>query len=204
MKKEFSFYEFVGILVPGVTLLFFSEVIIELVYLKTFLDFSKVGESIVFLIIAYGFGHILQALGNVFENLMWNLLGGMPTQWLTKTSRFGITLFDTEQTEKIKAKIFQHFGEKSGKDYGRDVYNLLSLKDKITEKRIDVFNANYSQFRGLTVTFYTLAAIVWIYLGWKLMLVPLCLGLLSNLRMFRFAKIYATEIFRTYLNYEEK
>jgi len=204
MKKEFSFYEFVGILVPGVTLLFFSEVIIDLVYQKTIIDFSKVGESVVFLIIAYGMGHILQALGNVFESVMWKVFGSMPTQWPTKKSRFGNNLFDIEQSEKLKAKMFQQFGEKAGKDYGRDVYNWLSLKDKITEKRIDVFNANYSQFRGLTVTFYSLAVIVWIYLGWKLMFVPLCLGLLSNFRMFRFAKLYATEIFRTYLNYEEK
>ncbi len=204
MKKEFSFYEFVGILVPGVTLLFFSDVIIELVYQKTIIDFSKVGESIVFLIIAYGMGHILQAVGNVFESVMWKVFGSMPTQWLTKKNRFGNYLFDLEQSEKIKEKMFQQFGEKAGKDYGRAVYNWLSLKEKITEKRIDVFNANYSQFRGLTVTFYSLAAIVWIYLGWKLMLVPLCLGLLSNFRMFRFAKLYATEIFGTYLNYEEK
>ena len=155
-----------------------------------------------FLIIAYGIGHILQAVGNVFENIMWKLFGGMPTQWLTKKSRFGITLFDSEQSEKIKTKIFQRFGKKSGKDYGRDVYNWLSLKEKITEKRIDVFNANYSQFRGLTVSFYLLAILVVVFFGWKLMLVPLTLGMLSNFRMFRFAKLYATEIFRTYLNYE--
>lgn len=204
MKKEFSFYEFVGILVPGVTLLFFSEVIIELVYQKTIIDFSKVGESVVFLIIAYGIGHILQAVGNAFEIVMWKLFGSMPTQWLTKKNRFGGTLFDAEQSDKIKTKVFQHFGEKSGKDYGRDIYNWLSLKEKVTEKRIDVFNANYSQFRGLTVTFYSLAIIVWVFLGWKLMLVPLALGLLSNFRMFRFAKLYATEIFRTYFNYEAK
>lgn len=204
MKKEFSFYEFVGILVPGVTLLFFCEVIIELVCQKTILDFSKVGESIVFLIIAYGMGHILQAAGNVFESLMWVVFGSMPTQWLTKKSRFDHNLFDADLSEKIRAKIFQRFGETSGKDYGRDVYNLLSLREKITEKRIDVFNANYSLFRGLTVSFYLLSIIVGCFLGWKLMLIPLTLGVLSNFRMFRFARLYATELFLTYLNYEEK
>ena len=91
MKKEFSFYEFVGILVPGVTLLFFSEVIIESIYQKTIIDFSKGGESVVFLVIAYGIGHILQAVGNVFENIMWMVFGSMPTQWLTKKNRFGNT-----------------------------------------------------------------------------------------------------------------
>jgi len=38
MKKDFSFYEFVGILVPGVTLLFFSELIIEMIYGKTIVE----------------------------------------------------------------------------------------------------------------------------------------------------------------------
>jgi hypothetical protein len=200
MKKEFSFYEFVGILVPGVTLLFFSEVIVELVYKKTIIDFSKVGESVVFLIIAYGIGHILQAVGNLFETLMWELLfGGRPSHWLTKKNRFGLTLFDPEQEQKIKTKIFQQFGETKNKDYGKDIHNWLSLKEKITEKRIDVFNANYSLFRGLTVSFYLLTIIVLILLGWKLILIPLVLGLLSNFRMFRFGKLFATEVFRTYL-----
>src|SRR5262249_50298328 len=122
MKREFSFYEFVGILVPGVTVLFFSEVMIEMFYKKNIIDFSKIGESVIFLIIAYGIGHILQSLGNLFENIMWKLFGGIPTQWLTKKNRFGVTLFDSEQTEKIKTKIFQRFGEKIGKDYGKDVH----------------------------------------------------------------------------------
>jgi hypothetical protein len=148
MKKEFSFYEFVGILVPGVTLLFFSEIIIELGYNKTIIDFSKFGESIVFLIIAYGVGHILQAVGNIFEILFWKIFGSMPLQWLTKKNRFVIKLFDLEQTEKIKTKIFQQFGEKSSKDYGRDVYNWLSLKEKVTNKRMEInacstYNRNF-------------------------------------------------------------
>jgi hypothetical protein len=160
MKKEFSFYEFVGIIVPGVTLLFCTEMIIETVYAKVMLDFSKIGESFIFLIIAYGIGHTLQAVGNVFEIIFWKLFSGMPTQWLTKKNRFRIELFDSDQTEKIKTKIQQHFVVKPGKDYGMDVYNWLSLKEKITEKRIDVFSANYSLFRGLTVTFYILAIVI--------------------------------------------
>jgi hypothetical protein len=202
MKKEFSFYEFVGILVPGVTLLFFTEMIIEVVYSKIILDFTKIGESVIFLIIAYGIGHILQAVGNIFEYFFWKVFGGMPTQWLTRKNIFAIQLFDEVQTEKVKHKAFTQFGEKAGKDYGMDIYNWLSLKDKITEKRIDLFNANYSLFRGLVVTFYILAFVVLSYLGWKLMLIPLVLGIMSNYRMFRFAKLYAKEVFRSYLNCE--
>jgi hypothetical protein len=199
MKKEFSFYEFVGILVPGVTLLFFAELIIETVYAKVILDFSKIGESFIFLIIAYGIGHVLQAVGNVFELIFWKVFGGMPTQWLTKANRFNYKLFDTEQTEIIKQKAYAQFGKKSDKDYGMEIYCWLSLKEKITEKRIDVFNANYSLFRGLSVTFYILSAIILKYLGWRIMFVPLTVAALSNYRMFRFAKLYAKEVYRSYL-----
>ena len=203
MKKEFSFYEFVGIIVPGVTFLFFSELVIEQIYHKVIIDFSKVGESIVFVIISYGIGHILQSVGNLFELVMWKAFGSMPTQWLNQKNRFGKNLFDAEMAEKIKTKAFEQFGGNSKRDYGRDAYSWLSQIEKTTEKRIDVFNANYSLFRGLTITFYILAIIVWIYVGWKEALFPIILGFLSNLRMYRFAKLYASEIFRTYLIHKE-
>lgn len=202
MKRDFSFYEFVGILVPGVTLLFFTEFFIEMMYGKIIIDFSKVGESFIFLIIAYGIGHILQAVGNLFENGFWMIYGGMPTQWLTKKNRFGNELFLKEQRKKITTKIVHQFGEVPIKDYGKYVYNWLSLKEKVTEKRIDVFNANYSQFRGLTVSFYILSFVALFLLGWKLALIPFILGLLSNFRMIRFAKLYSKELYLTYLNIE--
>jgi len=202
MKKDFSFYEFVGILVPGVTLLFFSEIVIELTYKQVIVDFSKVGESFIFLIIAYGVGQILHAVGNLFEYGFWVIYGGMPTVWLNKKNRFGNELFEKDQKEKITQKIVHQFGEVPLKDYRKYVYNWLCLKENITEKRIDVFNANYSQFRGLTVTFYILSLIVLFFLGWKLALVSFTIGLLSNYRMIRFAKLYALELFLTYLNLE--
>ena len=202
MKKDFSFYEFVGILVPGVTLLFFSEVIIERIYGKAIIDFAKLGESFIFLIIAYGFGHILQAVGNLFENTLWGIYGGKPTQWLTKKNRLKIKLFSPEVSEKIQKKIFSNFGEVQGKDYGREVYNWLSLKEYVTEKRIDIFNANYSLFRGLTVSFYGLTIITLFLPEWYFLIIPFTLGVLSNFRMLRFAKLYARELYLTYYNFQ--
>ncbi|MBS1683239.1 MAG: hypothetical protein JSS76_00685 [Bacteroidetes bacterium] len=200
MKKEFSFYEFVGILVPSVTLLYFSVQIIGLVYGVKLMDFSKIGESLIFFIIAYGLGHILHSLGNIFESFFWKLFGGMPTQWLTKAPRFKRELFDQTQTLAIRTIVFQKFGNNPTKDYGRDVYNWLSLKDKVTEKRIDIFSGNYSMFRGLTVAFYILAITTWYCLGWKFMLLPLAIAVLANSRMYRFAKLYALEVFRSFQN----
>ncbi len=204
MKKEFSFYEFVGIMVPSVTLLFFTAQIAEMRYAKSFIDFSKVGESVVFLIIAYGIGHVLHSIGNVFENLFWKIYGGMPTTWLLKKPRFADMLFSTAQTEEIRVKAERQFKKSFTDETSKDIYNWLSLKVGVTEKRIDVFSANYSMFRGLTVAFYSLSALVLIYFGWELALIPFVIALLSNIRMFRFAKYYAKEVYRTFQNYESQ
>ena len=202
MKKEFSFYEFVGILVPGVMILFFGAISYEDITGKSIVDFSKFGESLIFIIVAYGTGHILHSIGNLYESIFWELFGGMPTQWLIKKNRFGKFLFSKTQREAILSKIKNQFGDSLEKDYGMDVYNWLSLKKEVTVKRIDVFNANYSLLRGMAVTFYLLTISSMFFFSWKVVLAALVLGLLSNYRMYRFAKIHAIEIYRTYFNYE--
>src|SRR5687767_114926 len=152
MKKEFSFYEFVGIIVPSVTLMFFSSFFIELTWGKTLVDFSRIGESLVFFIIAYGIGHILHAIGNIYELLIWSVLGGWPGTWLTKKPRLGQRLFDSEQTKNIKEKIEKRYGNDHKKDYSKYLYNYLFSLQKTA--RIDIFNGNYSLFRGLSISFF--------------------------------------------------
>jgi len=197
MKKDFSLYEFAGILIPSVTLLFFSEVIIEHSFDLKIIDFSKLGESIIFLLIAYGIGHILHGLGNFLELLLWKLLGGMPTSWLTKKSRFGQRLLDDFETKKIVEKIYSEMGEAEEKDYGRLIYTKLFSKGLTS--RIDIFNANYSLFRGLTVAFILIGFLSSSLLYWKYSLIPFVIAVLSLARMIRFAKLYAQETYRTYL-----
>ena len=52
MKKELSLYEFAGVLIPSVILLFFTELLIEHAYFFKIIDFSTLGESIIFLAVA--------------------------------------------------------------------------------------------------------------------------------------------------------
>lgn len=151
----------------------------------SFIDFSSIGESVVFIVIAYGCGHIIQAFGNFFESIFWFLLGGMPTQWLTKKSWLGGTLFEESQQADILKKVHNQFKVVAEKDYGRDVYNWLSLQKKTTEKRIDLFNANYALFRGLSVSFYFLTGLVLCYFSWKLALIPFLIGVRANFRMYQ-------------------
>lgn len=197
MKKEFSFYEFVGILVPSAILLYATQLIFEFTHQNQIIDFSKFGETVIFIIICYGVGHILQSLGNIFENILWFIYGGMPTKWLTNKNRFGKTLFENPLNQKIEEKVKQKFGD-GIKDYGRLTYNLIFQKEK--SARIDIFNGNYSLFRGLAISFLLITIMCGYYFDWKITLLVTIPFILSVMRMIRFAKYYASETFRTFYN----
>lgn len=197
MKKEFSLYEFVGILIPSITLLFFTELLIDIVYDFKIVDFSKLGESIIFLMVAYGLGHILHGFGNLLEWLLWKVFGGMPTNWLTKKPRLYQKLLDDFETKKILEKINSEIGESEQKDYGRLIYTKLFAKG--LTNRIDIFNANYSLFRGLTTAFIILGILTFNLIDWRYSLISFIIAFIALIRMIRFAKLYAREVFRTYL-----
>ena len=132
MKKEFSFYEFVGILVPSTILLFTVNLIISATYDIKIIDFGKIGETTIFIIVSYGLGHILQAIGNIFESVVWFIYGGMPTKWLNKKNRFNSFLFEDNFNQRILDKTKSKFGDDIN-DYGRITYNFLFLKKKLNE-----------------------------------------------------------------------
>jgi hypothetical protein len=197
MKREFSFYEFVAILVPSAILLYAAQLILEYTYQKQIVDFGKIGETAIFIIICYGVGHIIQSLGNFYENIIWFVYGGMPAKWLTNKNKFNNYLFEQSLNQRIVEQVKKKFGDDI-EDYGRLAYNLLFQKDKT--KRIDIFNGNYSLFRGLAVSFLIITALCSYYLTWQPSLIALVSSLLATVRMIRFAKYYATETFRTFYN----
>lgn len=200
MKRDFSFYEFAGILVPGVVCVFVINLIAEVVYARQMLDYSTLGETVIAVVLAYAAGHILHALGNLYEQIFWWALGGMPTYWINQKNSFGNFLLPEETRQMVLQKLHHQFHVHTEHDYGVDVYGFLSSKPGVTEKRIDIFSANYSLFRGLTITFYLVGLIALVYLSSKIAIVLLGCGFLANFRMVRFSKLYAKEIFRTYLN----
>jgi len=200
MKREFSFYEFVGILVPSAILLYAAQLIFEHVHQKQIVDFSKFGETVIFIILCYGVGHILQSLGNIFESIVWFVYGGMPTKWLTNKNRFGKLLFKNPLNQRISEKVKQKFGD-GIEDYGRLVYNLIFQKQKTA--RIDIFNGNYSLFRGLAISFLLITIICGYFFNLKTTLISAIPFILSVMRMIRFAKYYATETYRTFYNLTE-
>lgn len=197
MKKELSFYEFVGLLIPSTILLYSLNFIVSIVYHLTIIDFGKIGESLIFLFLCYGVGHILQGLGNIYENIIWFIYGGMPSRWLVNANRFNKNLFEKKLNSFILQKVYNKFGD-SLEDYGKLTYNLLFQRDKT--KRIDIFNGNYSLFRGLSVSFMLITVLCLCYFHWHYAVSFFLAFLIATFRMIRFAKHYSTETFRTFYN----
>ena len=196
MNKEFSFYEFSGIIAPSVIFLFFFDLMLKKTQSFSLFDFSNLGESIVFIVIAYGVGHVLQSFGYYLEKPVWWLLNGRPTDWLLKKPRLWQKLFEEGEAKQIIEKLQKEFGESDEKNYGRLAYTKIYVERK--SDRIEIFNGNYSLFRGLAVCFLLLM-ITALYLKfgqWHLF--PLFLFCLSIIRMVHFGKCYATEVYRTF------
>lgn len=198
MNKQLTYYEFVGVLVPSVILLYFSEIILSPAFDIELFDLAEIGESLVFLIVAYGIGHILHALGNIFESIIWWSVNGKPTNWITKPQRFFRDLFDESDQQRILDKIKEDYSLVDNKDYGMLIYCKLHSLGK--HERIDIFNGNYSLYRSLCVVFILLLIESSIVGMWLWSIVILVVLLLCHLRMIRFAKHYAKELYRSYLN----
>jgi hypothetical protein len=196
MKREFSFYEFVALLVPSCILIVGISLLLNFYGKITLVDFNSIGETMVFLIVCYGIGHIVQSIGNLFEKVIWWIYGGMPTKWLANGSRFGEKLFKDPLNQDIIQKLSGKYGNQD--DFGRLTYNFLFQSNKCA--RIDIFNGNYSLFRGLAVVFLMLALMVCYYANWKWSLLSFIPFLLLTRRMIRFAKYYASETFITFYN----
>ena len=202
MKKEFSFYEFVGLIVPSVILLYSVQLLIFNGKGDHFFDSAKLGDSAIFIVISYGIGHILQFLGEKYARFIWKkYFGSEPTQWLTTPNHQGKLLFyddafNTEVATRIKVKFPHTVG-----DYGPLTYNYLFQNNKTA--RIDIFNGNYSLFRGLSISFLTVALVSIFTLNWFFAVIAIVLFVISGFGMVAFGRYYATEVFRTFYNAQD-
>jgi hypothetical protein len=104
--KKLTFYEQVGIVIPDVVLLF--GLLFFVPSLKDVLakDGVSIGQLGIFLLLSYAAGHLIAAIGNFGESLLWRLAGGMPSNWVLK-ERTSL-LSDKQRArlpEKIKARL---------------------------------------------------------------------------------------------------
>jgi len=85
--KNLSFYEQAGIVVPGAVLLFGLFLIQPDLHDILAKDGITIGALGIFILLAYATGHLVAALGNVLEKVLWWPFGGMPSNWVTDPKR---------------------------------------------------------------------------------------------------------------------
>ena len=213
MKKEFSFYEFTGVLLPGTTLLFgLIWLFPNLQPILTSKELS-LGSLGLFVIAAYLSGHLIQSVGNILEYLLW-MPSKRPTHWITWKK---VPYIGKKQLEKLPAML----KELTGNDY-EDLSALetsdtdaigkqlnSTLKKESRTERIEIFNGNYGMFRGIAASAFTIAVITLFVNGsikpWANTYIALVVFAVACYRCYRFGKHYASEIYsQSFSLYQQK
>jgi len=202
MSEKFNAYEYIGVIAPGSVVVFAVTLVSPEV--KQFLvdDGTTLGGLGLFLILSFIAGHLLQGLGNWFENIFWKCFGGMPTNWVKQGDQ---NILATEQRNLLAQKItelhpaIKDLESLDGKEWysiTREIYTIVNAADKAA--RVDAFNRNYGLLRGVAVSFLVTTAGAFLAISlskWKIFAALAICTVLAIYRMYRFAVIYARELF---------
>lgn len=205
--KNFDFYEFTGILIPGVVTLYVGTLLFPGIIDLKDLQMLSIGGLGVFMILAYATGHLVGAIGNILECGYWKAWSGMPVDWVREPQN---SLLACEQSENVKTRVKDLLGLSEAKALSewtakawfgvtRQIHAVVEAGNKAA--RIHTFNGNYGMFRGMAAGLLacllvaplstTISSLGYATLG-------ACL-VLSICRMHRFAKHYARELFVQFL-----
>jgi hypothetical protein len=204
--KQFSFYEYAGIIIPGAFALFGLFFVIPELHTLFARDGFGIGDLGLFVLVAYAAGHLIAAVGNLLEWAWWTPQGGMPSQWPIKANQ---TLIAGLQRDRLAGHIqarlgvripsVQGLGPREWQPITRQIYADVAASGRAA--RIDVFNGNYGLLRGIAAAALSVALLSIILapadsgtaLGFALA------GAVAVARMHRFGVHYGKELFVQFL-----
>lgn len=205
--RKFDFYEFAGIIAPGMLVVIGGIVILSSNYeeMKKFADLS-VGGLGIGVLVAYVAGQLLQALGNGIEKVWWWIRGGMPTDWIRTGKKNVIADTQRKLLQDMVRKMLRDTAfeldatlpEKQWYSITRQIYAKLDVDKRA---RVDIFNGNYGLHRGIASGLLVLLVMV-IFKDWQAWRIEFAMVVLFGLaiyRMNRFAIHYGRELFVQFL-----
>lgn len=204
---QFDYYEIRGVIVPGAMLALGLVLLYpDAAFVLAQPDVS-LGELGIFLTLAFVAGHLLQALGNVVEQIYWRAWGGWPTDW-PRSGKHKL-LAPSQQAllvSRIRSKLGLNIDEVSQcseADWASITRQAYSAIDKSGHaRRIDAFTSSYGLFRGLLVALLSLAGLAVLQDGIAALQVVAALVTLAGLaayRMHHFSVLYARELYSKFL-----
>jgi hypothetical protein len=199
-----TFYEQVGIVIPGSVLLFGLVLHYPTVHEVIGKDGVTLGQFGIFLLLSYAAGHLIAAVGNAGESTLWKLTDGMPTDWIVKTEQ---PLLSAPQVDLVEQKVRSRLGvvidNVRGLDtkvwfpISRQIYADVMKNGKV--ERIDAFNGNYGLNRGLAAATFVLACVSVVNGKWGMMFGLLVVSAIFAYRAYRFGVHYARELYLQFL-----
>ena len=214
MLNRFSFYDFMGFLVPGMIGLWAGTT-----FFDQFLGIAfplqpagSLGESTLFVIASYFVGHVLQGFGNRLEDRAVRRWGGYPSQTLMRDS-------DSKYPKEFKRQIVLKAKEILSLPEDADVqerFNLIFtfLQQQGLDTMSQRFNGLYGFYRGLIITswlgqvLFAVLAVKHLFTNWKLLLVDLTLVAGFEVakrecwkRFTRFGRYFADAVYRGFYVY---
>jgi hypothetical protein len=202
---KMTFYEQVGIVIPGsvllVGLLFYFPTLNGLIAS----DGVTLGQFGIFLLLAYASGHLVAAVGNAIEAVLWRFAGGMPSNWVTQPG--GSSLLSSYQVETLASKVRTRLNapiervvgldQKAWWPITRQIYADVAMHGK--PQRVDTFTGNYGVNRGLSASTLVLASVSAWQAQYGIAIGLLILSLVYAYRAYRFGVHYARELFVQFL-----
>ena len=151
--KDLSFYEQVGIVLPGSILLLGVLFLMPELRAQFMANGISVGGLGLFLIVAYALGHLVAAAGNLLEWLFWLPWKGMPSEWVVRERR---RLLPEAQLTQVESKVKARLGldvdlsSTSRKDW-QPIFRRLfgEVRTAEPEGMNLTFNGNYGLNRGM-------------------------------------------------------
>jgi hypothetical protein len=204
--RQFSFYEQIAILIPGTVFL----VAIALICAPDLVDPSKVdlGGFGLLVVIGYGAGHLMAAIGNLLETAFWRLFGGMPSDWVVKAdpgiiSAAQVTALQSQLRSRLSVDLPSITGMQAS-EWSKCFRQLYADVRAHRPGLVETFNGNYGMSRGLASA---LLAVLLIYLvrsapaiDWGLAAIILAVAIAFIVRMFRFGRNFAREVLLNFIN----
>jgi hypothetical protein len=206
---KLTFYEQVGIIIPGSVLLFGSLFFQPDMRSLLTKDGVSVGQLGIFVLLSYAAGHLMAAVGNGIEWLFWKPFGGMPSDWVIKPEQTLLAAAQmTNLEERVRTLLGIDFEKIAGmttsewRPISKQIYARL-MKDGQTG-RIDTFNGNYGLNRGLTSAMLMMAVLSLTHEMWGPALGVFAVACVFLCRMYRFGVHYGHELYMQFLVISEQ
>lgn len=160
--KGFDPYEVIGIIIPGTVIALLVAVEVPLFRSLLGGQGMTVGDFGLFVLVAFVFGHLVQALGNLFEPAIW-LGAGLPTNHVLTPQQ---ALLSPQQRISLEAEVAGMEGAPVElATLGRGPWRAITTRAYARihaasrSQRIDIANRTYGLCRGLVASLSI--ALVW-------------------------------------------